>query len=51
MNIIQNIIYYVLSVQEKFLRARLNRTLGIKERGRRKRVSGNGYLLDLNSIA
>lgn len=51
MNIIQNIIYYVLSVQEKFLRARLNRTLGIKERGKRKRVSGNGYLLDLNSIA
>jgi len=38
-------------MQEKFLRSRLNRTVGIKNKSKRKRIYGNGYLLSLETLA
>lgn len=51
MGLIKSIIYSVLSLQEKFLRARLNRTLGIKNKSRRKKYYGFGCLLSLDALA
>ncbi len=51
MGLFKNIIYFILSVQEKILTAKLNKTLGAKTNSRRKRVYGNGYLLSLDSLA
>ena len=51
MKLLENIIYNILSLQEKFLRQRLSRTLGAKTASKRKRRYSNGCLLDLNSIA
>ena len=51
MRLINNIIYGILSVQEKFLRYRLSRTIGVKNSSKRKRHFGDGVLLDLISVA
>ena len=51
MLIIKNIIYKILTLQEKFLRYKLSRTIGVKNTSKRKRHFGNGCLLDLNTMA
>ena len=51
MNVIQNVIYFILSIQEKFLRARLNKTLGVQRVSKRKKLYRDGCLLDINSLA
>ena len=51
MKLLNSIIYTILSVQEKFLRFKLSRTIGFKNTSKRKRHFGNGFILDLNSIA
>ena len=51
MQLIKDIIYGILSLQEKFLKHRLSRTIGVKNTSKRKRHFGAGVLLDLNSMA
>lgn len=51
MNMLKNIIYFVLSIQEKILKHRLNNTIGIKNKSARKKIYGNGILLNFDSIA
>lgn len=51
MSVIKDIIYFILSVQEKLLRARLDRTIGIKNVSKRKKIFKDGCLLNLDSIA
>ena len=41
----------MLSVQEKILRYKLSRTIGVKNTSKCRRHFGNGVLLDLNSMA
>ena len=51
MKLFNNILYKILSIQEKILRHRLSKTIGAKNYSRRKRHYSNGCLLDFNSIA
>ena len=51
MDLFKKIVYLILSLQEKFLTAKLNRTLKTKNTSKRKRVFGNGVLLSLDSLA
>lgn len=51
MQLIKNIIYSILSIQEKILRHRLSRTIGAKSASKRKRRFTNGCMLDLNTLA
>ncbi len=51
MSIIKDIIYSILALQERFLRAKLNKTLGVKNRSKRKKFFQDGCLLSLESIA
>ena len=48
---LKNIIYLILSVQEKILKHRLSKTLGVKNASKRKRHYNNGCTLDLNTMA
>jgi len=48
---IKNILYLILSLQEKFLRHRLNKTLGVRNKSKRKRHFSDGCILDLNTMA
>lgn len=48
---LKNIIYLILSVQEKILKHRLSKTLGVKNTSKRKRHYSNGCTLDLNTMA
>ncbi len=48
---LKNIIYWVLSIQEKILKHRLSKTLGVKNTSKRKRHYSNGCTLDLNTMA
>ena len=48
---LKNIIYWFLSVQEKILKHRLSKTLGVKNASKRKRHYNNGCTLDLNTMA
>ena len=51
MKLFDNILYKILSVQEKILRHRLSKTIGAKNSSKRKRHYSNGCLLDLSSLA
>lgn len=51
MQLVKNIIYNILSIQEKILRHRLSRTIGAKSLSKRKRRFSNGCMLDLNTLA
>ena len=51
MQLLKDIIYGILSIQEKFLRLRLSKTIGIKNNSKRKQHFSNGCTIDLNSIA
>ena len=51
MQLLKSIIYKILSIQEHFLRLRLSKTLGVKNKSKRKQHYSNGCTLDLNSMA
>ena len=51
MKLLKNIIYNILSLQEKYLRHQLSKTIGAKHTSKRKRRYSNGCLLDLSSLA
>ena len=51
MQLLKNFIYKVLTLQEKFLRFRLAKTIGAKNSSQRKRLYSDGCTLDLNSMA
>lgn len=51
MNFIKDIIYAILALQEKILRARLNKTLGVTQKSGRKKVFQNGCVLSLDTLA
>ncbi len=51
MSVIRNVIYKILTLQEKFLRKRLEKTLGAKNFSKRKKHFSKGCTLDLSSLA
>lgn len=51
MKLFKNIIYYILSVQEKLLTKSLNKTLKIKNSSKRKKYYSNGCFISLDTIA
>ncbi len=51
MSLFKNIVYFVLSVQEKVLTGRLSKTIGVSNSSKRKRYYGSGVLLSLDSVA
>ena len=51
MNIIKKLLYFAFSLQEKLLAERLNRTLKVKIKSKRKKIYSDGCLLSLDSIA
>lgn len=51
MKLFKNIIYSILSIQEKILRRQLSKTLGVKNHSNRKRHYINGCSIDLSTLA
>ncbi|MBE7711093.1 MAG: hypothetical protein E7Z92_03020 [Cyanobacteria bacterium SIG31] len=51
MSLFKNVFLFILSIQEKFLTQRLNKTLGIKNSSKRKKYYQSGCFLNLDSIA
>lgn len=51
MRLLKDILYHLFAIQEKFLRFRLSRTIGVKNNSKRKRHFSNGCTLDLNTMA
>ena len=51
MNLLKNIVYFILSIQEKVLTKSLSKTLGINFSSKRKKIYQNGCLLNLETIA
>ena len=51
MSLINDILYKILSFQEKMLSARLNKTLNAKPRSGRKKILQNGCVLSIDSVA
>ena len=51
MNLFKNIVYFILSVQEKILTQRLNKTLGVKSSSKRKKYYTHGCFLSLETLA
>lgn len=51
MDFVKNIIYFILNLQEKILRARLKNTINTKNTSKRKKYFQDGCLLSLESVA
>ena len=51
MKLLKNIIYNILSIQEKILKYQLSKTLGVKNHSNRKRHYINGCSIDLSTLA
>lgn len=51
MKLFKSIIYKILSLQEKFLRYKLSKTIGVKNNSKKKRHYFNGFTVDLNTLA
>lgn len=51
MSLFKNIIYFMLSVQEKMLTGSLNKTIGAKHSSKRKKIFSDGCLLSIDTIA
>ena len=51
MDFVKNIIFFILNLQEKVLRARLRNTINAKNNSKRKKYFQNGCLLSLESVA
>ena len=51
MSLFKNIVLFILSVQEKMLTRSLNKTLGVKNSSKRKKIFHEGCLLSLDTLA
>ena len=51
MTMFKTIIYKLLAIQEKFLRYRLSKTIGVKNTSKKKRHYFNGFMVDLSTLA
>ena len=51
MKLFKNLLYSILSIQEKILRHQLSKTLGVKNSSKRKRHYYDGCSIDLNTLA
>lgn len=51
MSLFKNLIYFILSVQEKILTKNLSRTIGIKNHSKRKKFYTEGCFLSLEALA
>ena len=51
MDLFKKIVYFILSLQEKLLTRSLNRTIGSKSTGKRKKYFNQGCLLSLDTLA
>lgn len=51
MKLFKNILYKLLSIQEKILRHQLSKTIGVKNSSKKKRHYFNGFTVDLNTLA
>lgn len=51
MKLFKSIIYKILSLQEKFLRYKLSKTIGVKNNSKKKRHYFNGFTVDLSTLA
>ena len=51
MNLLKNIFLFILSIQERYLLNKLNKTIGAKSTSKRKKHFQNGCLLTLESIS
>jgi hypothetical protein len=51
MSLFKNIVLFILSVQERILTQRLNKTLGVKNSSKRKKIVRDGCLLSLDTLA
>lgn len=51
MKLLKSFIYGILSLQEAVLKRRLSKTIGVKSKSKLKRHFGNGFVLDLNTMA
>ena len=51
MSLFKNIVLFVLSIQEKMLTRSLNKTLGVTNSSKRKKIFQEGCLLSLDSLA
>lgn len=47
----KSLLYKILSLQEKYLRYRLSKTIGVKNTSKKKRHYSDGCLLDLSTLA
>lgn len=51
MKLFKNILYKLLSIQEKILRYQLAKTIGVKNSSKKKRHYFNGFTVDLSTLA
>ncbi len=51
MQVFKSLLYKILSMQEKYLRYRLSKTIGVKNVSKKKRHYSDGCLLDLSTLA
>lgn len=51
MQLIKNIVYSILQLQEKFLKYRLAKTIGVKNNSKKKRHYFKGCMVDLSTLA
>ena len=51
MQLFKSLLYKILGLQEKYLRYRLSKTIGVKNTSKKKRHYFNGGLLDLSTLA
>ncbi len=51
MQLLRNVIYTILALQERFLRYRLSKTIGAKSNSKRKRHYFAGNMVDLSTLA
>ena len=51
MHFFKNIVYTILEIQEKFLRFRLAKTIGVKNHSKKRQHYAHGCTLDLNTLA
>jgi len=51
MQFVKNIIYSILQLQEKFLKYRLAKTIGVKNHSKKKRHYMSGCMVDLSTLA
>ena len=51
MQIFKKLLYNILAIQEKLLRAQLSKTIGVKNNSKKKRHYFGGCTIDLSTLA